>query len=308
MALVWSHVGLNVTDMKRSTTFYTEVFGFKVVSQTQIGGAQIAQFTRLPPPVTLNNTMLSHSDFRLELLNFVSPPELPWKQRYLNEPGMSHLGFLVPVAQLDALCARVAAYGGALIPESVVPEIGDSRSARYVRDPDGQLIAFFINTQPDAALTWTHFGLGVSDPRRSRYFYENVFHFERIVERELSGDRFPVLMQLPPPVTLVNYLLYRPDLNFRMEFLHTKSPPMRSWRERALNEPGLTHNAWRVPVAELDDLKGKINQFGGKVLEETNFVADPKDPASANRAGACYFRDPDGQLLALFPLQNAAPR
>ena len=310
--IVWGHVGLNCSDIKRSTVFYAEVFGFKVVSSTQIGGPRISRLMRMPASVKVNNTMLSKGDFRMELLQFVSPAELPWTQRYINEPGLSHLAFQLPSDQVERLCARVVSLGGALVPESVVSAASKRMpGARYVRDPDGQLIAFFL-THPKPGQTgeliWTHYGLGVTDAERSRAFYEQIFGFDRVQIQPLqSGHELALLMQLPEPVSLINYMLWRPNTQFRMEFLQTVEPGMWARRERVLNEPGLTHFAFYLPAALMPKIKEQVVARGGTLVLESELEVDPNDPSTRGRVGSLYVRDPDGQPIALFATQPGEP-
>ena len=50
----------------------------------------------------------------------------------MNEPGLTHLS--LSVDDIDAVCARVAEFGGEVVESS---NIG---AAVFVRDPDGQLV------------------------------------------------------------------------------------------------------------------------------------------------------------------------
>ena len=142
----------------------------------------------------------------------------------------------------------------------------------------------------------SHFGLGVTDMERSRAFYENVFGFEFDTEIQAEGDYVAQLMQLPTPCKVRAVLLVKDG--FTLELLQTVAPGMEPRRERALNEPGLTHMNMRITDAR--DIREKVLRWGGTVVEPSVLpVMD--DPELGAYSEAMYVRDPDGQLIEVIP-------
>ncbi len=70
-----------------------------------------------------------------------------------------------------------------------------------------------------------------------------------------------------------------------LELIHFDRPGNPGFRERAINEPGLTHLSFTVP--DLDEVLSRVAELGGQVLDDTHVGA------------AVFVRDPDGQLVEL---------
>jgi predicted enzyme related to lactoylglutathione lyase len=68
----------------------------------------------------------------LELLYYSEATAKPFRERVMNEPGLTHLS--LSVGDIPAVVAKVVPHGGQVIEES------DMKAAIIIRDPDGQLI------------------------------------------------------------------------------------------------------------------------------------------------------------------------
>lgn len=132
-----SHVGICVTDLERSLAFYRDVLGFVPEHELEIGGEPVDRLLRLHG-TRLRAIYLLRDGVRIELLQFVSPPGPPARERPMHEPGLTHLSFRV--ADLRATLEALRAAGGRVLEETVLefPEMG--AGAAFVTDPDGQLI------------------------------------------------------------------------------------------------------------------------------------------------------------------------
>jgi catechol 2,3-dioxygenase-like lactoylglutathione lyase family enzyme len=129
---VVNHVGLCVHDLDRSMRFYTELFGFEVVSELAPPDGPTAKLLRLDPPVGLRAVYLRLGRFTLELLAY-DPSHRPAPgDRAMDEPGLTHLSF--GVDDVAAAAARVEELGGTVLADT------DLGVAVFVRDPDGQLL------------------------------------------------------------------------------------------------------------------------------------------------------------------------
>jgi lactoylglutathione lyase len=129
-----------------------------------------------------------------------------------------------------------------------------------------------------------HVGLCTADLARSRRFYEELLGFT--VERELKvpDEAAAALLCIDPPVNLTAVYLRRGA--FVLELLHFDRPRNPGRRERAMNEPGLTHMS--VAVEHLDGVVARVPELGGEVITQL--------------PGAVLVRDPDGQLVELLPM------
>jgi len=143
---------------------------------------------------------------------------------------------------------------------------------------------------------FNHLGHCVTDLDRSRRFYVEVLGFEPM--REINPPDAPTatLLGLDPPIGMTACYLRRDGLI--LELLHFGAAGARPLpaRERAMNEPGLTHIS--VSVDDIPATCGRIREYGGDVLDDTDIGA------------AIFVRDPDGQLIELLPMayrDNLAP-
>ena len=129
----FNHVGQCVTDLERSKRFYCELFDFIVEREIDPPDEGSAQLLSLTPPVGMTACYLVRDGLVLELLHFGAPGQTKeFRARTMNEPGLTHIS--LSVEDIDAVCARVPAYGGKVIEST---NIG---AAVFIRDPDGQLV------------------------------------------------------------------------------------------------------------------------------------------------------------------------
>jgi len=128
----YSHTGQSVRDIAVARRFYVEVLGFEDVMDLELTGAEPAKLMRMREPVEFHAAYLRRDGFVLELLSFAQPEPLPARERSFLEPGLTHIS--IGVDDLDATCAKVVEFGGAILEDSRLP------GAVMVTDPDGQTI------------------------------------------------------------------------------------------------------------------------------------------------------------------------
>ena len=130
---VFNHVGLCVTDIQLSRTFYEEALGFTFWWElTELPEDDSAKLLMLDTPLKLKATYLIRDGFVLELLNY-HPDRMPAaRARSMAEPGLTHIS--VTVGDMAAAFERVEKFGGTVLLET------NSGAAVMIRDPDGQLI------------------------------------------------------------------------------------------------------------------------------------------------------------------------
>ena len=112
-----SHIGLCVSDLERSASFYCEVFGYRRRGQ-YAGGDATASLVGLDKPVNFTSLFLNSGSSLLELIRFDTPKsssrDVP---RPLNRLGFSHLAFRVEA--LAPICRLVERYGGSVLEDTL---------------------------------------------------------------------------------------------------------------------------------------------------------------------------------------------
>ena len=148
----FSHVGVCVSDLERSTRFYVDVLGFVELFTMEMGPELEA--TMELPGAHFRTRMLARTDVRVELLEWLShSAEGERERRPMNRVGMTHLCFRVE--HLDDLADAASAAGGAVHREtrSVLDGAGldgGTVEVMYLTDPDGTRIECMAGA-PDLA-------------------------------------------------------------------------------------------------------------------------------------------------------------
>ena len=134
---------------------------------------------------------------------------------------------------------------------------------------------------------FNHVGQCVTDLERSKRFYCDLFGFT--LEREIDppDESSAQLLSLAPPLGMTAAYLVRDGLV--LELIHFGAAGQtRPYRERRMNEPGLTHIS--LSVDDIAAVCARVPEFGGEIVE------------SSNIGNAVFVRDPDGQLVELLPM------
>jgi catechol 2,3-dioxygenase-like lactoylglutathione lyase family enzyme len=143
--MVVNHVGHCVTDLARSRRFYEELLGFEFWREITPAGPESAKLLGLDEPLGSTVCYLRRDGFVLELLHYSEPAHRHTPvRRAMDEPGLTHLSFSCDV---QAVCARVAEYGGEVLTDT------DVGVAIFVRDPDGQLLELLPLSYADHVAT-----------------------------------------------------------------------------------------------------------------------------------------------------------
>ena len=129
----YNHTGQVVTDLDRSKRFYQEVLGFRPWYEINPPDEATAKLSSLEPPLGVTCSYLTLDGLVLELMHYsATAVTTPFRERTMNEPGLTHLS--VSVEDVRATAEQAVAYGGTIVEES------DIGNALFVRDPDGQLL------------------------------------------------------------------------------------------------------------------------------------------------------------------------
>jgi catechol 2,3-dioxygenase-like lactoylglutathione lyase family enzyme len=137
-------------------------------------------------------------------------------------------------------------------------------------------------------VAFNHVGQCVTDLARSQRFYCELLDFAFDREINPPDDVSAQLLDLTPPLGMTAVYLVRDGLV--LELLHfAATGQTQPYQPRTMNQPGLTHLS--LSVEDLDGVLGRVPEFGGEVLADTNI------------GGGAFIRDPDGQLVELLPME-----
>jgi lactoylglutathione lyase len=136
MTTTFSHLGICVSDLERSTRFYCEALGF-AAAESHAVGEEFGPLMELEN-VAVRSQFLRRDGMSIELLHFGSPEASgDGGRRPMNRLGLTHLS--VRVDDVDAVAATVVALGGAVVDGTRTRfEFGEvPLDFVYCTDPDG---------------------------------------------------------------------------------------------------------------------------------------------------------------------------
>src|SRR5205807_873138 len=103
-----------VTDMARSRRFYEELFGFAFLREIHPPDDLSGKLLRVDPPLGMSAVYLQRDGLVLELLHFDRPANPQYRERVMNEPGLTHLslsdGYWVPIGPRLVAAGHPAIY------------------------------------------------------------------------------------------------------------------------------------------------------------------------------------------------------
>jgi lactoylglutathione lyase len=147
----FSHVGVCVSDLERSTRFYVNVLGFEELFTMPMGD-EVAATMEIGPPVRFESRMLQRGDVRVELLHWTEPEASGDRERRpMDRFGLTHLCFRVE--DIDDLVDAAVAAGGTVHRQTHTVLEGQGVGGGpvqllYLTDPDGTRIECMSGT-PD---------------------------------------------------------------------------------------------------------------------------------------------------------------
>jgi lactoylglutathione lyase len=133
-----SHIGICVSDWRRSLRFYHDALGFRYVHELEMSGEPSATLLRLPD-VDFRAIYLEREGVRIELLHYEKPGCAgDGRPRAMNALGLTHLSLCVD--DLDATLRELAAAGATVLEDTRIDVAPARTRAIFVTDPDGTLI------------------------------------------------------------------------------------------------------------------------------------------------------------------------
>jgi len=144
-------------------------------------------------------------------------------------------------------------------------------------------------------MSFSHFGLCISDLENSLRFYCEGLGFEQGVRFDI-GNEFQKALEVDGDVSVTSMFISRDGFN--IELLHYSSPGVHGEPSKSRNQLGLTHMS--LYVDNVDAVGEKLVELGGTRLEETMTEVVNAD-GSVLKLG--FFADPDGTRVEL--MENA---
>jgi glyoxylase I family protein len=145
----FSHVGVCVSDLERSTRFYCELLGFRELFTFDMGPE--VEATMAVPGCRFRSRMLARGDVRVELLEWAEPAVQPGdgEPRPMTRTGLTHLCFRVD--DVDEVLAAAEAAGGRALRDTLSVLEGAGRDGAdvklvYALDPDGTRVELMSGT------------------------------------------------------------------------------------------------------------------------------------------------------------------
>jgi catechol 2,3-dioxygenase-like lactoylglutathione lyase family enzyme len=133
-----SHIGICVSDWRRSLRFYHDVLGFRYVHEIERSGEPSSTLLQLEA-VDFRALYLEREGVRIELLHYEQPGhthgEIP---RPMNQLGLTHLSLRVD--DLDALLRELAEAEVDVLEPTRIDVAPAKVKAVFITDPDGTLI------------------------------------------------------------------------------------------------------------------------------------------------------------------------
>jgi predicted enzyme related to lactoylglutathione lyase len=134
-----SHIGLCVTNVERSKTFYKEVFGYESLGKIKIGKEADALLDLKNTDLDAVYLQRPGEDTRIELLYFKSPgTEISATIRQVNLTGITHFSFRVD--NMQEMIALVQQHGGQFLQSTFSEYTKFGIASCMITDPDGTRI------------------------------------------------------------------------------------------------------------------------------------------------------------------------
>jgi len=132
------HLGICVSDMEKSISFYRDLLGFRPLSQVSVQGEEADRLLRLEG-VDQRTVFLERDGLRLALFAYASPrPVGSGQPRAMNELGMAAI--MLRVDDLDATLEPFRKAGIRILEETYTTHPAFRSKLVFLCDPDGTLI------------------------------------------------------------------------------------------------------------------------------------------------------------------------
>lgn len=298
-----NYVGVTVSDLERSTAFYSEIMDLEVVADDPFASTPAMESIVGAPQITAQTRMLRSVNAQFRLMQFdESPNVLQATAIPVQGPGIAHLCF--QVAQSTNLYQNAIERGAVPIGDPDLVQLISRNPVYYgyATDPDGivfEIEEVDIEKLPEERRAphdyrIRHISLATGDMDRLVAFYGALLDTpnpRRVGGKNgISGERFDKVSGLPNSSVRMTWFQTR---NLELEvFQYVSHPPAMPDTPRRLTDIG--YNMIVFDVDDLDAAREKLLAAGGTLeLERETLDGVP----------TLFGRDPDGNILAF----QAAP-
>ncbi len=130
-----SHIGICVSDLERSISFYRDLLGFREVCELDVAGEGPAKLLGLEE-VELQARYLERDGTRIELLHYPVPGHVEDDApRPMNRVGLTHLSFRVE--DLASTLSAIEEAGFEILRDTHIDTPAVKVGVVFVLDPDG---------------------------------------------------------------------------------------------------------------------------------------------------------------------------
>lgn len=195
-------VGITVSDLDKSVTFYTEVLGFTKVSEMEVAGEEQERLHGLFG-VRMRVARLQLGDEFIELTDYLTSGGRSVPEDFKsNDLAFQHIAIVVSdmeqaYAHLRNFNVEHVSTGPQTLPASI-PEAAGIK-AFYFHDPDKHKLELIFFPKGKGQAKWQqpqqklflgidHTAIGVSDTRKSLTFYQDILGIERKGDSWNKGD------------------------------------------------------------------------------------------------------------------------
>jgi catechol 2,3-dioxygenase-like lactoylglutathione lyase family enzyme len=142
------HTGITVSNLELSLAFWRDVLGFELSHTAHQTGEMAKEITGVAGAEIKLAVLKTPGDHKIELLEYLAPPDRKQVALRPCDVGSVHLALLVE--DLDAVLERICVSGwkAAGKPQTLTSGPNKGKRVIYVRDPDGTTIEFM--QQPSA--------------------------------------------------------------------------------------------------------------------------------------------------------------
>ena len=278
-----SHWTLSVTDIERSSRFYTEVMGWRKVSGTT---------TSIEDRVPVLTARFVRDGQRIELRSLPGRHVAGARRPQVNHLGLSHM--TVATGPAGKTMARLKERGVRVREHtlgSFVPALDSNGSQFLFEDPDANIIETFAagpdwnpfgtggsdddGGSPAGVLHLSHWSLCVARPDASLPFFRDVLGWSEITRLDWEGPGPSRVMDVGP-ARLTTWLLASGGQ--RIEIIHFAEPPGPPRADRG--GPGLSHLS-----VFIDDASSTARELAAAGVD------------AQLTEGTLVFKDPDGNRI-----------
>lgn len=293
-----NHVGLSVEDLKRSVAFYKKSAGLNVVYPSIRDIDKSLHATKLLDDASGRMSILKGPNGFLRIIEFEK--KIPARSRKKLEaygPGRTHICYIAPKARpIDGRFVKSGATWESM-GKAMVDMRGVGYMYGYLRDLDGLMFEIEHAPEPnfEGHMWLGHIATATPDLTRTLEFYTKVLGYDYYRRADdLSGSTYDDVVGFEGVGLHGGWFRVAPY--YSLEFWQFTNPVTKPRTEL----PRLNEIGYNLVALETTDIDADFNRLKSLGLALETEIVDTQD------GRAFYFRDPDGNLLALMEFRSGS--